>query len=445
MWTDSAWAITGDVNDVQVDTSAGFRPPIYSGPGSFPAPPHPHATPTLHENDECVPPGGSIQVTPDLTGNSDQYLASYTQVVDQPGHPSITKTVGPVPIPSMARSNDQYVTDVVKMAAIIGAGNKIRFGADVVAAWEYHRPPPSERDYVSPITPADYVPPAIPPPVKGGRAYADNIPEWNVTLGVNVAPGRWHQDYSPAQPARYERDAAGNLQLVSPAVPPRPLGTWRCDGFDMAWDGVPPSLADSSPAVPADLRITGRPLQVADSIWKHWRAGQIATLPSKDATTYVGIPTCAWIDDSGRPTQAVNLPSKSEVTGHALRGPVTITEYINVNVTPETMEWQFNEPSGHDSGFETGRGARPASIPRYDPNSQTWPSPQSSCPVFHQYSTVRDQVTITATQWYDFTITGYFNNGTGRTELIPVRYRLQARWDTSPLHVFQIEAVPFVP
>ncbi|MCA1837134.1 MAG: hypothetical protein LC721_12760, partial [Actinobacteria bacterium] len=224
-----------------------------------------------------------------------------------------------------------------------------------------------------------------------------------------------------------------------------PLGTWHCDGFDMVWDGNPPALADSGPAVVPSLAISGKPLEMADSVWKHWRAGSLATLPNKDGTTYVGIPTCAWIDNSGRPTQAVNIPSKSEVTGQALRGPVTVTEYINVNVTPEPVEWQFDDPGGHGSGFEAGRGGKPNGTPHYDAATQTWPSPQNTCPVFHQYSKVRDQLTISATQLYDFKITGYFNNGAGRTQLTPITYRLQARWDSAPMHVFQIEAVPFVP
>jgi hypothetical protein len=171
----------------------------------------------------------------------------------------------------------------------------------------------------------------------------------------------------------------------------------------------------------------------------------LQTLPAQDATTYVGVPTCAWIDNTGRPTQPVDIPSKSEVTGRALRGPVTVTEYINVNVTPEPVVWQFNDPTGATSGFETGRGAKPTGTPHYDPVAQRWPNPQNDCPVFHQYSKVADQVSISATQWYDFKITGYFNNGAGRTDLTPVTYRLRARWDSAPLHVYQIEAVPFVP
>jgi len=385
------------------------------------------------------------QVTPDLTGTPSQYMASYTQTINQPGHDPIRKTVGPVPIPSMAGSNAQYASQTAQLAVGYGSANQAMFTSSVLKAWEAGAPSPAPRDYLPTITAADYVPPAIPPPVTGAKAYADNIPEWNVKMGVNVQPGSWHQDYSPPIPAKYEADTNGVQQLVRAAVPPRPLGTWHCDGFDMAWDGAPPALADAVPAAPPSLAITGKPLEIADSVWKHWRAGTLGTFPSKDATTYVGIPTCVWIDNSGRPTEAVNIPSKSEVTGRALRGPVTITEYMNVNVTPEPVEWHFDDPTGHSSGFEAGRGSKPSGTPHYDAVAQTWPSPQNYCQVFHQYAKVRDQVAISATQWYDFKITGYFNNGAGRTELTPITYRLQARWDSSPLHVFQIEAVPFIP
>ena len=54
-----------------------------------------------------------------------------------------------------------------------------------------------------------------------------------------------------------------------------------------------------------------------------------------------------------------------------------------------------------------GRGA-PAPTPTYDPIRQQW---STSCPVYWRYANVSPSVQITATQTFDFTIHGWFNNG----------------------------------
>ncbi|HZB98203.1 MAG TPA: hypothetical protein VE219_06360 [Candidatus Sulfotelmatobacter sp.] len=382
-------------------------------------------------------------VTPDLARSGDSYIATYTVTITQPGHDNITKTAGPVAIPSEAEANSAYLTSSTVQAVTNQAVAQAAWQIDVANNWQGGDIPPRPPDHQYSF--ADFPPLNIPPPAEGAQAYADELPEWDVKMGVDVTPGSWHQDYSPKVPAKYERDANGVQQLVQPEIPPKPLGTWQCQGFDIKWDGKPPVLYKGTPAVADSVDIPGDPRQMADEIWRHWRAGTIATLPSENNTTYVGVPTCAWIENSGRPTHTVNLPSKSHVTGTSYRGPVTITEYINIEIAPEPVQWHFDDPDGKPSGFEEGRGAKPVTIPQYDPATQSWPNPQSVCPVFHQYSSVRDQVQISATQIYDFKITGYFNNGDGRTELAPIVYQRQAEWTGTPMHVYQIQGIPFVP
>lgn len=180
-----------------------------------------------------------------------------------------------------------------------------------------------------------------------------------------------------------------------------------------------------------------------------WRIGTVSTLPGpgNDVRTFVHIPTCAWLD-SAVPTAATTL--------HAVTSTVDSIGYTlflayNVTVTPGPVTWDWGD--GTQTASVDAPETAPPTLPIYDAASQTWTDP---CSVSHDYATVSDGRTITATQTFTVAISMLWNDGIStHPETVacdkatggPCVLTIGAGqgWQSGPHPVDQIEPVPFSP
>jgi hypothetical protein len=202
----------------------------------------------------------------------------------------------------------------------------------------------------------------------------------------------------------------------------------------------PPGMLDTPPFP------TGATLVTA--LTGAWTIGSVATLPGPGLTarTYVHIPTCAWTQ-SEVPAQPLALHALSA----ALVDGYTLFLLYDVTVTPGPVTWSWGDGTSSTAAGPIEDG--PASLPRYDPSTQTWTKP---CAVSHAYATVAGGVTITASETFTIAITVSWSDGlsvhtqpvacdavTGAACALPLGSA--DGWLSGPHPVDQIEPVPFAP
>jgi len=240
------------------------------------------------------------------------------------------------------------------------------------------------------------------------------------------------------------------------------LGTWQdasptppyggsCVGAQFSFG--PPFIAGNAPPPAPPRQVLNNPpfgtgAELLAQVMKQWRIGTLAVLPGTLSTTptYVHIPTCAWLDS--------NVPS-STVLFHALTSTVSagVTLFLlyDVAVAPGPVTWDWGDGTQSTSGSAPEQP--PASLPSYEPTSQTWSDP---CAVSHRYSTVAPGRTITATTGYTVSITVSWYDGVAvHTQAVPcdsatggacdLSIGAHQGWTSGPHPVDQIEPVPFFP
>jgi hypothetical protein len=219
-------------------------------------------------------------------------------------------------------------------------------------------------------------------------------------------------------------------------------------GFGQAFlDGAAPA------SVPPPSVVNVPPFGVGPTLLANvsgkWRIGTVSTLPGPGSTTrtFVHIPTCAWLD-SGVPTAPTALHS---VTSTTVSNGYTVFLVYNITVTPGDVTWDWGD--GTQNGSQVAPESAPVTLPRYDAAAQTW---SDSCSVSHEYSTVSDGRTITATQTFTIAITVLWNDGittwsqtvacdaaTGGACVLTIG--AAQGWQSGPHPVDQIEPIPFSP
>ncbi len=241
---------------------------------------------------------------------------------------------------------------------------------------------------------------------------------------------------------------------------------------------APPTLIKPSPAVPASGTIPGGAANLAFHLWGCWNPGYIATDPSTGSEantvsmnacnytgsesnyypssvdslghsqqvanpTYVNIPTCMWLE-SQRPNSPlqISLPPQT-ATGQTGYGPVHITVYVQLTIVPGAVTWTYTSPDGSSTSTTTSRGTAPASNPTYNKTTQTWSAP--SGPICHTYTKVGNGYSVTVTQPFTFTVTGWFNNGVTGPSYLPTKtWTDTATWTRSGINVYQVEGIPVI-
>jgi hypothetical protein len=129
----------------------------------------------------------------------------------------------------------------------------------------------------------------------------------------------------------------------------------------------------------------------------------------------------------------------------------TLFLVYNVTVTPGTVAWDWGD--GTRSTTDGPVESPPAALPTYDPTSQKWSDP---CQVSHQYSTVADGRTISASEAVSVSITVTWSDGVNvYTQPVPCDVSTSGAcnlailpvqgWKSGPHPVEQIEPVPFTP
>lgn len=234
------------------------------------------------------------------------------------------------------------------------------------------------------------------------------------------------------------------------AQPTPPYGG-SCQGASFGF-GAPYIAGDNPPPAPPSRVLNAPPFALGPSLLAEvtgsWRVGNVGTLPgpSSTARTYVHIPTCTWLNSSA-PTTAVSMHAIKT----ALSGGFTLFLVYVLRVTPGTVTWDWG-----DGTTSTSLGAPespPPSVPSYDPTAQTWTDP---CNVSHEYASVSDGRTITATQTFSVTITVTWSDGVSvLSQSVPCDQATggpctlaigpQQGWTSGPHPVSQIEPVPYSP
>ena len=219
-------------------------------------------------------------------------------------------------------------------------------------------------------------------------------------------------------------------------------------GFGQAYlDG--PAPASTPPSAVLNAPPFGVGPALLANVTGTWRIGTVATLPGPDTTTrtYVHIPTCAWLD-SGVPSEQTTMHS---VTSTTVTNGYTVFLVYNITVTPGAVTWNWGDGT-QTASFDAPEAA-PATLPSYDAASQTWSDP---CSVSHNYATVSDGRTISATQTFTIAITVLWNDGfathsqtvacnaaTGGACTLSIG--AGQGWQSGPHPVDQIEPIPFSP
>jgi len=241
-------------------------------------------------------------------------------------------------------------------------------------------------------------------------------------------------------------DQRGTWHDATPGIPPY---GGSCQGFAFTYS-TPYVAGDAAPPIPPPQVLDQPPFASGAALMAQltgqWRIGTIDTLPGPqpNITTYVHIPTCAWLN-SGVPTAPVPLHAIKTTTENG----VTLYLVYNLTVSPGPITWDWGDGSSSQSGpVETA----PASMPQYDPSAQTWTDP---CDVSHHYPTVSAGVTITATQTFFISITvSWFDGVAVHTAPVacdaanegPCQLTIGAAngWASGPHPVSQIEPVPVI-
>ena len=236
--------------------------------------------------------------------------------------------------------------------------------------------------------------------------------------------------------------------IVGPIVPTTCSNGAITYGFGEAYlDGSAPASAPPSTVLNAPPFGVGPALLA--SVTGKWRIGTIGTLPGPDTNTrtYVHIPTCAWLD-SDVPTAPTSLHS---VTSTVVDNGYTVFLVYNITVTPGAVTWDWGD--GTQTSSLDASEAAPATLPSYDATAQTWSDP---CSVSHQYATVSDGRTITATQTFTIAITVLWNDGLAtQSQTVACNAATGGActlsigagqgWQSGPHPVDQIEPIPFSP
>ena len=274
-----------------------------------------------------------------------------------------------------------------------------------------------------------------------------------------IAPGGDPTAISPGSIAT-AANVAGRIVAVTAYL--RKRGTWQdaqtvapyggtCVGASFTFS--PPYLAGNAPPPsppPAMLETppfpTGAALTAA--LTESWTIGSVATLPGPGAgaSTFVHIPTCAWMQ-SDVPT----LPTALHALSAAVVGGYTFFLLYDVTVQPGAVAWSWGDGTSSTAGGPVEHG--PATLPRYDATTQTWTQP---CAVSHAYATVAGGVTITATETFRIAITVSWSDGlTVHTQPVACDAATGGAcslalgpangWISGPHPVDQIEPVPFAP
>jgi hypothetical protein len=224
-----------------------------------------------------------------------------------------------------------------------------------------------------------------------------------------------------------------------------------CAGVSFSF-GQPYIAGDAPPPPPPATVLNAPPFALGSSllaeVTRSWNIGTLQTLPgpSSTARTYVHIPTCAWLK-SGVPT----TPTLLHAIKTAQSNGFTLFLVYNVTVTPGTITWDWGD--GTQSTSAGPVESQPATLPSYDPTSQTWTDP---CQVSHQYATVSDGRTISASEAISVSITVTWSDGVNvYTRPVPCDNATGAAcslaitpaqgWQSGPHPVDQIEPVPFSP
>ena len=184
------------------------------------------------------------------------------------------------------------------------------------------------------------------------------------------------------------------------------------------------------------------------AVTRDWSIGTLETLPGPGptTTTFVHIPTCAWLNAT---------ESTAPVPFHALAtataGGYTYFLVYNVLVTPGSVTWDWGDGarSTTTSVPETG----PSTLPSYDPTTQRWTDP---CQVSHAYDSVSSGRTISATETFGVSITVSWSDGLStHSAAVPcdgatggpcaLSIGPGQGWSSGPHPVNQVEPVPYSP
>ncbi len=338
----------------------------------------------------------------------------------------------------------------------------------------------------------------IPPAANNGPAYAPYVgATWDVRIKVNVTSTTNHVQIptyklEPKQTGTQQVQTGTTTNSQGQTVPvytTEPVYTQEeiqqpaytqgglfCTNVTVTQ--APPTLIKPSPAVPSSSTIPGGAANLAFHLWGCWNPGYIATDPSTGTEantvsmnacnytgsesnyypssvdslghdqqvanpTYVNIPTCMWLE-SQRPNSPlqVALPPQT-ATGQSGYGPVHITVYVQLTIVPGAVTWTYTNPDGSSTSTTSSRGTAPASNPTYNKTTQTWSAP--SGPVCHTYTKVGNGYSVTVTQPFTFTVTGWFNNGaTGKSYLPTQTWTDTATWSRTGIDVYQVEGIPVI-
>ncbi|MGC8461781.1 MAG: hypothetical protein ACP5OR_08095, partial [Candidatus Dormibacteria bacterium] len=347
------------------------------------------------------------------------------------------------------------------------------------------------------FTAADF-PVNIPPATNGGTAYAPYVgATWDVRIMVDITSTTHYVQIptyklEPVQTGTQQVQTGSTTNAQGQTVPvytTEPVytneevqqpgysqGGLFCTNVTVMQ--APPTLIKPSPAVPSSNTIPGGAVNIAFNLWRCWNPGYIATDPSTgteansvslnscnyngnesnyylsaiDALghdqqvsnpTYVNIPTCMWLSTQ-RPASTVSIALPPQTaTGNTAYGPVKITVYVQLTIVPGAVTWTYTSPDGSSSSVFSSRGTAPRTNPKYNKTTQQWTAP--SGPICHTYTKVGNGYSVTATQPFQFVVTGWFNNGVTGTTYFPTKaWTSTATWTRTGINVYQIEGIPVI-
>ncbi len=194
----------------------------------------------------------------------------------------------------------------------------------------------------------------------------------------------------------------------------------NCQGLAVASYDLPYDVGPLPPPAPPATVLTRPPFnpgQLATRLKQSWTIGAVATAPGPDAgnAAYVRAPTCAWISGSTVPATGATFHAYTQTTVPSPRdrGAVLLTLNYTVQVTPETLSWDFGDGDRGGSAHEVGRGSDPGSNdPHFNYTSYSWDP--GGCSVYHLYGTAAagPTRTISATQGFLVTVSVTWSDGT---------------------------------
>ena len=393
----------------------------------------------------------AIDVVPTLTGGPTTYNGTVT--VSLPDGQSQTMPIQPIITTAADEQN---------VSSSVASSYNTAFQTEVSALPLIG----SLLSNISPYTAADF-PVSFAPVSAGSVIHAEDVGTWvpHVTVYLSSIP-LWHYHYdwvdNSVSPPKSYPDAGPN-----PPVPGATLVNKygaHCDPLHI----VNVDVASAQQPVPAVVPKNVPPLltNVATNLWASFQWGSIDTLPKSNVggagtvSTFVNVPTYAWLQPAASnplPRVQYNLQVPPMTVGAMANAPVNVTEYWEVSVTPDVVQWNFDGSGAGPAnscaaGAPQGYGNQPPHAPSYDAVSQTWNDgaggpPSNLDPVVHQYATVTPpghDKTIDACQVFHFEILGLYNDGVSAAPQViaDVKYDEVATWSYGPVAVQQIEGVP---